>query len=560
MVALLLLLVGVGVGAWSQEVHRDTMVGNIWLEWIRKPTRLVPDTSPIRIVPLGGNDKVWMWPSKLSWLSSERLAVVHPLRYGVVAELYDTAARAQVAGLYYFFPHDGWSEKWHASQLRRLRTGGIGLWGVSFWGILMDAIKISIPTIPMFFELDTMLGVKRIVKDTTWYGRVYPPKGSDPYSSYPFIWRGYGHVYEAESFDGNVCYMMSDTSWKRWWFVLYTDDLATKAVVRNYPLPFAVSIRDTLGRDTTCQLVVMPFAVRASRMGIAARSVTSDSERVIVLFRGENFDDIRAIRLPRADLDFVGVRVSGSLRELEYFVEDGYVIDAAMRGNRFVLSKVWENGKVEWEQYPVNQVLAGARSLAQDYMYYRLKRSRWGGWYLLGRSWRSGLSFVARLNGQGRVTGYYRIEVQNQWTDGDNYAMVDVEEHYADSSFYVLATYDTVLALMKFGMRPSDTTGIDVAVDTTLSVAGRVGVGTMELSPHPVCRGQEVEVRLPEGFDRGEVRLVLYSVGGRVEAVSTLVNGGGVVQLPLSVGTGVYVLQAEGGGGRILRRLVVVME
>lgn len=103
MVALLLLLVGVGVGAWSQEVHRDTMVGNIWLEWIRKPTRLVPDTSPIRIVPLGGNDKVWMWPSKLSWLSSERLAVVHPLRYGVVAELYDTAARAQVAGLYYFF-------------------------------------------------------------------------------------------------------------------------------------------------------------------------------------------------------------------------------------------------------------------------------------------------------------------------------------------------------------------------------------------------------------------------------------------------------------------------
>ncbi|GIV53851.1 MAG: hypothetical protein KatS3mg039_0369 [Candidatus Kapaibacterium sp.] len=80
MVALLLLLVGVGVGAWSQEVHRDTMVGNIWLEWIRKPTRLVPDTSPIRIVPLGGNDKVWMWPSKLSWLSSERLAVVHPLR------------------------------------------------------------------------------------------------------------------------------------------------------------------------------------------------------------------------------------------------------------------------------------------------------------------------------------------------------------------------------------------------------------------------------------------------------------------------------------------------
>ncbi|RMF34924.1 MAG: hypothetical protein D6747_03770, partial [Chlorobiota bacterium] len=137
----------------------------------------------------------------------------------------------------------------------------------------------------------------------------------------------------------------------------------------------------------------------------------------------------------------MGVRVSGNLRELEYFVEDGYVIDAAMRGNRFVLSKVWEDGTVEWEQYPVNQVLAGARSLAQDYMYYRIKRSRWGGWYLLGRSWRSGLSFVARLNGWGRVTGYYRIEVQNQWTDGDNYAMVDVEEHYADSSFYVLATY-----------------------------------------------------------------------------------------------------------------------
>lgn len=369
MVAFLLLLVS--VGAWSQEVHRDTMVGNIWLEWIRKPTRLVPDTSPIRIVPLDGNYKLWMWPSKLSWVSSERLAVVHPLRYGVVAELYDTAARAQVAGLYYFFPDDGWSEKSHASQLRRVRTGGIGLWGVSFLGMLGNETELHIPTVPMFFELDTMLGVKRIVKDTMWYGRVYPAKGTDPYSSYPFIWRGYGHVYDAESFDGNVCYIMSDTSWKRWWFVLYTDDLATKAVVRNYPLPFTVSIRDSLGRDTTCQLVVMPFAVRASRMGIAARSVTSDSERVIVLFRGENFDDIRAIRLPRADLDFVGVRVSGSLRELEYFVEDGYVIDAAMRGNRFVLSKVWENGKVEWEQYPVNQVLAGARSLAQDYMYYR---------------------------------------------------------------------------------------------------------------------------------------------------------------------------------------------
>lgn len=58
------------------------------------------------------------------------------------------------------------------------------------------------PRFRCFFELDTMLGVKRIVKDTMWYGRVYPAKGTDPYSSYPFIWRGYGHVYDAESFDG----------------------------------------------------------------------------------------------------------------------------------------------------------------------------------------------------------------------------------------------------------------------------------------------------------------------------------------------------------------------
>lgn len=149
MVAFLLLLVS--VGAWSQEVHRDTMVGNIWLEWIRKPTRLVPDTSPIRIVPLDGNYKLWMWPSKLSWVSSERLAVVHPLRYGVVASCTIQPPVHKLLGCITFFLMMGWSEKSHASQLRRVRTGGIGLWGVSFLGMLGNETELHIPTVPMFF-------------------------------------------------------------------------------------------------------------------------------------------------------------------------------------------------------------------------------------------------------------------------------------------------------------------------------------------------------------------------------------------------------------------------
>lgn len=62
--------------------------------------------------------------------------------------------------------------------------------------------------------------------------------------------------------------------------------------------------------------------------------------------------------------------------------------------------------------------------------------------------------------------------------------------------------------MMKFGFRPSDTTGIDVVVDTTLGVE-RIGEhSTMELYPHPVRRGEEVEVSFSGGFDWGGRQIV----------------------------------------------------
>ncbi len=549
MIAIVMVLVC--VSCWSQAVHEDTLVGNLKLEWIRKPIRQVPDTCPLILNPghRGIHGVAEPFPSKISWFSSREFVVVHPLTYGIAVELYDTAGRAQTSGYYHFVPPLGTVKKVHASQLRRLRNGNVGLWGVSVWGSLMDySITYSrISPIPLFLELDTMLRVERVVEDTTWSGQTRPASGTSIEQVYPYVWRGYGLVNEAESFEGNACYMMLDTTKKGWNFVLYSEDLSNKLIVRRYGLPFSVPTRDSVNRDTTYWLTMLPFCVQGSPLGIVARSRTRDKRRVLVFFGGENFEDLRGLRLPDGDVD------------LEYIVGDGYVIDAAMRGNQFVLSKVWLNGFVEWERYPASQVVAGARTPLSPSTYYRLKRSRWGGYYLVARAYDLGLTYVARLNDAGRVTGYYRIEVQSRWNDTPNYALIDVVEHYADSSFYVVATYDTALALMKFRMYPSDTTGIDIVKDTTLAVEENEGSYVLAVSPHPIRTGEDLVVSLPEGFDRGKTQAVLYGITGRMMGEYRFADSGRILRIPVQVPPGVYVLSVESQERR-LRRLVVVLE
>jgi hypothetical protein len=548
----LLVILIVAVSLLAQDVT-DTTVGNLRLEWIRSPMRWAPDTGSWVLLPgyYPWSDE-WAWPTTLKWLRSDRLAVIYHMDEGAAIETYDTAGVAQLNGFYRTMSSGERKESWYASQMRVLRSGQIGVWGCGFFTKSIRAMNAPTAPYPLHFQLDSALDRDggSFISDTTFRRRTkvrtYYPDYLLESSNYA---KDFVLSYDAETFDGNVCYILPDTSSQSWSLALYSEDLQRRVLLREYPLPYPAIIRDSMNRDSTILIGTPPYGIQSTVGGIAGRAYTVSGERVIVLFRGENFEETRAIRLPPAGLN------------VEYYVEDGYVVDFTISAQRLVISKVWENGVVEWQYRPIEPSKFGL--LAPEYGTYRVRKSRWGGWYVVAYTADPArpnfVAVIVRLNGFGKITGYYRLHGESGLYDP---AITDVVEHYADSSFYALGTrgrlMDGWLVLMKFRFHPSDTTtidGIDTPSDTTLGVWDRAAYGGVEVYPQPVRRGEQLRVVAMADVEAVEV----WTLDGRRVVGMAVERSGEVAGVSMDVPAGVYVVEVRSSGGRQQRGLVMVV-
>jgi hypothetical protein len=548
---------------------RDTIVGNLQLEWWRIPTRFKPDTmgryyqlDPDSRVRL--QDIVHRWPAEIFWLRGDRIGVLFPLVNAVAVEAYDTAAQSQVYGYYRRFLD--WIQYTvnsetrrarllsYAWQCRAMRDGDIGLWGCTYIDTVGDEELLDhrfVTAYPLLLRLDTAFGLRQKVEDTSWIGRSKP-------RMFNWLQSMIGSVlsYDAVTFPEQVCYVVPDKE-GGWWLVVYREDLQRKVVQKKFPIPFAAVIRDSLGRDSVYMLQGIPYMIQNTSRGIAGWSTTVDGERVVVLFSGENLEDVRAIKLP-----YLGpVGDQSTEREIGYFVEDGYVLDATLYGGRLRLAKVRDDGIIEWTSEPLEPYVFG-RSIAHQVYIYRVRKSRWGGWYVVGTYDYNGgvIAYVVRYNSRGKITGYFTRKEDN----GMFQAITDVVEHYSDSSFYVLGQYtppDRInirLMLMKFRFHPSDTTtidGIDTPSDTTLGVWDRAAYGGVEVYPQPVRRGEQLRVVAVADVEAVEV----WTLDGRRVVGMAVERSGEVAGVSMDVPAGVYVVQVRSSGGRQQRGLVMVM-
>jgi hypothetical protein len=541
-----LLIVIVAASLWAQDSRdRDTVVGNLQLEWMGYPSRMAPDTLGVVLLPgiIPPYDD-YQWPTALKWISSERLMVVYCFTQGVAIELYDTAGTAQLAGYYNRSRRICCVDQQYAANVRMMKNGQLGVWGCGYYRHDTYFNDVSFPY-PIHFQLDTALrlDVSSVQSDTTLRSRtkvrVYFPDYLMENANYA---KDFVLSHDGETFDGSACWILPDAVSPSWRLMLYSEDLRRRIFSREYPLPYSALIRDTMNRDSIIYLSRPPYAIRQTQRGIAGRSVTVTGERVIVFFGGENFEDVRAIRLPAADVN------------LEYFVEDGYVVDFALIGRHLVISKVWENGMVEWQRFPINPFVFGLNP--PEYGAYRIRKSRWGGWYVSVYSASPVepriVSMVVRVNDHGGMTGYYHLR------GPIDRVITDVAEHFADSSFYALGTREKKLVLLKFRFRPSDTTSISgeqTPEDTVSSVSWLKGREELEVYPQPVRRGEQLRVVAMADVEAVEV----WTLDGRRVVGLEVERSGEVAGVSMDVPAGVYVVQVRSSGGRQQRGLVMVM-
>lgn len=546
-----LVVLMVAVSLWVQDTRgQDTVVGNLQLEWMRYPVRSVPNMDPYVLLPgilPPGTSYGWHWPTTLQWISSERLAVIYPFDLGAAIELYDTIGYAQLHGYYYKFDTIWAPNRWYTAQARRLNNGQIGLWGCGYDKNALRAFDRQTAPYPLHFQLDTTLTLdsasfctdtvlRRQTQARTYY-REYGYENSNYAKDYVLS-------HDALTFSGHVCYILPHVSSASWTLILYSEDLQRKILSRQYLLPFSATIQDSMNHTSSIFIARPPYAIQNTVRGIAGRSYSVDGERVIVFFGGENLEEVRAVRLPPADLN------------IDYYVEDGYIVDFAISGQQLVISKVWENGVVEWQRRPINPFAFGLYS--PEYGMYRVRKSRWGGWYITvyteSPTESKMISIVVRLNDYGDITGYYRQQGPHGHT------ITDIAEHFSDSSFYALGTREKKLVLMKFRFRPSDTTSInggDNSTDTTVTVDERIENVPAMVYPQPVRRGEELRVMVPEKMESAAVEV--YSLEGRRMDVDLLAMDPGQLRVLMRMPAGVYQVHLV-GGRHVLRWLVTVIE
>ncbi len=487
----LVILISTALKLYSNEV-KDTIVGNLQLEWMRIPERYAPDSCRLflpddRYVV---HPMVHAWPAEVFWLRDDRIGIIYPRMHGFGVESYDTSGMVQVHGSY-LCPRILKTGYRYAWQCRQMRNGNVGLWGCMFDPDQRFSNPFSIypPTAagPLFYQLDSTLSIERVIVDTSRYYQTQPLKPN-------WLQTNIGSVlpYDALSISGQACYIQPDKA-GGWWLVVYSEDLQRKIAENKFTLPFAATIRDSLNRDSVYLLNVVPYAISQTRRGIAGWSRTVDGERVLVIISGENFNEIRAVKLPYVEPN----TDMSSEREITYFVEDGYIVDVVVRAGRLQIVKVWDNGVVEWRSQAMESLIFNSSTRSRVYI-YRVRKSHWGGWYRVGTydDYSGGqIAFFIRYNGWGRINGYYVLRCSGGCIS--ELAMSDAIEHYRDSSIYVVGQIPTprvspfaALTIWKFRFRPSDTSSVadrGDPNDTTLSVDGlSTNGGGVTVSPQPV--------------------------------------------------------------------------
>lgn len=528
------------------QIDSDSVSGNFVLEWRHFPARVPFDSSYGTFSPncnfTAPPSARKYFGSQAFWITDNRIGVLHKLERGFAIETFDSLAREQVAHLSRTFSLGEFGrDVWSIGDARRLREGGVGLWGVTYYMPVQILVNIQAPY-PSYFsttvDLETHSGG---MKQDSSLRRTTRPRPLTFEDNEDFVLS-----YNASSFDDQVCYILEDVSRSRWRLVLYTSDLQWKIFQKEFPVPFPAVIRDSLGRDSIYYLSAVPYAIKNSKMGIAGRSFTQSGERVIVFFRGENFDDVRAIKLPSAEKD-VG-----------YFVDDGFVVDASLQAGRFIVAQVWENCTVGWTtQSPVKTIFTGFRQIPDREIKFELQPSRWGGFYVVGNGCTVNppysMTFLVRYNSFGRINGFYRA------ASALNCGIGSILEHYRDSSVYAFGVlHDSQFVVARFRFEPSDTSSIgggNTPSDTTLGIWDRAAYGGVEVYPQPVHRGEQLRVVAMADVEAVEV----WTLDGRRVVGMAVERSGEVAGVSMDVPAGVYVVQVRSSGGRQQRGLVMVM-
>lgn len=536
------LLVVVGVIVYCQP-QATTVQGNLLLEWRRFPQqRVIPDTCWYSFITSCPRETIpfqFYWNSQLFWIRDTSIGVLHRIDRGIAAEIFDTMGTIRKASLFECSRDWGY-DVWNVRDCRLMDDGSIGFWGTVYRRSLpgIDWNDATSYPYPYHFSTTENLAIRRssVRYDSSMrYATRALPVMFNPHTDFMMSMN-------ASSYRKNVCYIMPDTNRSKWRIVIYTDNLEWKAIDKEFPLPFTARVLDSLGRDSTYVLQVVPYNISNTPLGLAGRSVTSDGRRVIVFFQGENFDDVRAIILPDGD------------QNVGYIVGDHYVIDAAIRGGKLQIAKVWENCVVEWTAQPIEEAVFSR--IPSSNLMYSLHPSRWGGFYVFG-SWcvgypASSISFLARYTAMGRINGLYTARGNTL------YGIEGVLEHYSDSSVYIIETYASAFALTKFRFAPSDTTSYDANVDSTLAVDRSKARMPIEFLPHPIRSGEDALLVMREPSDK-PINLSFYTLHGQLVYEKVLPPGALSHQVIIPLSAGIYIAKVTIGGTNH-QRLVIVVE